>query len=170
MEFFFKPKGIAILGASANSTKGGHVILNNVMKSFNGGVYPVNPRYSDINGIKCYPSVLQVPDPVDLAIIFVPAAFVPKVLRECAQRGIRGAMIESGGFAESGEQGKQLQENIIKSTKKPGFGSGDRIVWVWWMRFRAWFFLSCCLLSGKKAWIPVVCPWWCKAACCPPDF
>ena len=120
MEFFFKPKGIAIIGASANSTKGGHVILNNVMKSFNGGVYPVNPRYSYINGNKCYPSVLQVPDPVDLAIIFVPAAHVPAVLQECAQRGIRGAMIESGGFAESGEQGKQLQDSIIAIHKETG--------------------------------------------------
>ena len=120
MEFFFKPKGIAIIGASANNTKGGHVILNNVMKSFHGGIYPVNPRYSDINGIKCYPSVLQVPDPVDLAIIFVPAAFVPAVLKECAQRGIRGAMIESGGFAESGEQGRQLQDSIIAIHKETG--------------------------------------------------
>ncbi len=89
MEFFFKPKGIAIVGASANAVKGGHVILNNVMQGFEGGIYPVNPRYSDINGIKCYPTVLQVPDPVDLAIIFVPAALVPAVLQDCAQRGIR---------------------------------------------------------------------------------
>ena len=109
-----------MIGASANPTKGGHFILNNVMKGFNAGVYPVNPGYSDINGIKCYPSVLQVPDPVDLAIIFVPAAFVPKVLRECAQRGIRGAMIESGGFAESGEQGKQLQDSIVKIHRETG--------------------------------------------------
>ena len=109
-----------MIGASANPTKGGHFILNNVMKGFIAGVYPVNPGYSDINGIKCYPSVLQVPDPVDLAIIFVPAAFVPKVLRECAQRGIRGAMIESGGFAESGEQGKQLQDSIVKIHRETG--------------------------------------------------
>ena len=120
MDFFFKPRGIAVIGASANPTKGGHFILNNVMKGFIAGVYPVNPGYSDINGIKCYPSVLQVPDPVDLAIIFVPAAFVPKVLRECAQRGIRGAMIESGGFAESGEQGKQLQDSIVKIHRETG--------------------------------------------------
>ena len=120
MEFFFKPKGIAIVGASANATKGGHVILNNVIKGFKGAVYPVNPRYSDINGIKCYPTVLQVPDPVDLAIIFVPAAFVPAVLQDCAQRGIRGAMIESGGFAETSEQGKQLQDSIIAIHKQTG--------------------------------------------------
>jgi acetyltransferase len=120
MEFFFKPQGIAVIGASANPTKGGHFILNNVVKGFNGGVYPVNPAYSEINRMKCYPSVLQVPDPVDLAIIFVPAKFVPTVLRECVQRGIRGAMIESGGFAESSEQGKQLQDTIVEIHRETG--------------------------------------------------
>ncbi len=120
MEFFFKPKGVAIVGASANPTKGGHFILNNVMKGFKGGIYPVNPGYPEISGLKCYPSVSQVPDPVDLAIVFVPAARVPGVVRECAQRGIRGVMIESGGFAESSDQGKQLQESIIAIRKETG--------------------------------------------------
>ena len=120
MEFFFKPQGIAVIGASANPVKGGYFILNNVMKGFKGGIYPVNPGYSEIDGLPCYPSVLQVPDPVDLAIIFVPATFVPKVLRECAQRGIRGAMIESGGFAESSDQGKQLQDSIIAIHRETG--------------------------------------------------
>ena len=120
MEFFFKPKGVAIIGASANPAKGGHFILNNVLKGYSGGIYPVNPAYPEINDLKCYPSVLQVPDPVDLAIIFVPAAMVPRVLQECAERGIKGAMIESGGFAESGEQGKQLQQSIIQICKETG--------------------------------------------------
>ena len=120
MEFFFNPKGLAIVGASANPAKGGHFILANAMRGFKGGIYPVNPGYPEINGLKCYPSVLQVPDPVDLAIIFVPAPFVPKVLRECAQRGIRGAMIQSGGFAESGEQGKQLQDSILEIHRETG--------------------------------------------------
>ena len=120
MEFFFTPQGIAVIGASANPLKGGYFILNNLMKGFKGGIYPVNPSYPEIDGLPCYPSVLQVPDPVDLAIIFVPAAFVPKVLHECAQRGIKGAMIESGGFAESSEQGKQLQDSILAIHKETG--------------------------------------------------
>ena len=120
MEFFFKPQGIAVIGASANPVKGGYFILNNLVKGFKGGIYPVNPAYGEIDGLPCYPSVLQVPDPVDLAIIFVPARFVPAVLRECAQRGIRGVMIESGGFAESGEQGKQLQESIDEIRRETG--------------------------------------------------
>lgn len=120
MEFFFKPQGIAVVGASANPIKGGYFILNNLIKGFKGGIYPVNPAYPEIDGLPCYPSVLQVPDPVDLAIIFVPARFVPAVVRECAQRGIRGVMIESGGFAESSEQGKQLQDSIVEICRETG--------------------------------------------------
>ena len=112
MEFFFKPRGIAVIGASANPVKGGYFILNNLIKGFKGGIYPVNPAYSEIDGLPCFPSVLEVPDPVDLAIIFVPAPLVPRVLRECAERGIKGAMIESGGFAESSQEGQQLQHRI----------------------------------------------------------
>jgi len=120
MEFFFKPKGIAIIGASANSSKGGHFILNNVRKGFTGTIYPVNPSYPEIDGLKCYSSVLDVPDPVDLAIIFVPAPLVPQVLRECAERRIEGVMIESGGFAETGEQGKRLQNQLIEIRRDTG--------------------------------------------------
>ena len=120
MEFFFKPRGIAVIGASANPVKGGYFILNNLLKGFKGAIYPVNPGYAEIEELPCYPSVMKVPDPVDLAIIFVPAAFVPTVLRECAQRGIRGVMIESGGFAESSQEGKQLQHRIIEIHRETG--------------------------------------------------
>lgn len=120
MEFFFKPNGVAVIGASANPVKGGYFILNNLMKGFKGGIYPVNPAYSEIDGLPCFPSVLDVPDPVDLAIIFVPAPVVPRVLRECAERGIRGAMIESGGFAESSQEGQQLQNRIIEIHRETG--------------------------------------------------
>jgi acyl-CoA synthetase (NDP forming) len=120
MEFFFKPKGIAIIGASASPSKGGYFILSNVMKGFKGRIYPVNPTYPEIDGLKCYPSVLDVPDPVDLALVFVPAPLVPGVLRECAQRSIPGVMIESGGFAESGMQGKRLQDQLVEIHRDTG--------------------------------------------------
>jgi len=120
MEFFFKPRGIAVIGASANPAKGGYFILNNLIKGFKGGIYPVNPAYSEIDGLLCFASVSEVPDPVDLAIIFVPAPLVPRVLRECAERGIKGAMIESGGFAESSQQGRQLQHRIIEIHRETG--------------------------------------------------
>ena len=120
MEYFFNPTGIAVIGASANKAKGGYCILRNLIKGFGGGIYPVNPAYSEIDNLPCYPSVLDVPDPVDLAIVFVPAPMVPRVLRECAERGIKGAMIQSGGFAESGDRGKGLQDRIIEIGSETG--------------------------------------------------
>ncbi|GBC61583.1 CoA-binding protein [Desulfonema ishimotonii] len=120
MEFFFNPKGIALIGATANPLKGGYAILKNLATGFKGGIYPVNPRYDEIDGIPCYPSVAQVPDPVDLAIVFVPGRIVPQVIRDCAGRGIRGVMIESGGFAESGADGKAMQADISEFARKAG--------------------------------------------------
>ena len=120
MEFFFKPKGVAIIGASANPVKGGHFILKNVMKGFKGGIYPVNPGYKEIGGLPCFSTVTEVPDPVDLAIIFVPGPGVPTIVRQCAERGIPGVMIESAGFAEAGDSGKQLQGQLITIGNETG--------------------------------------------------
>ena len=120
MEFFFKPRGVAIIGASASPVKGGHFILKNVMKGFKGGIYPVNPGYAEIEGLPCYPTVADVPDPVDLAIIFVPGPGVPAIVGMCAERGIPGVMIESAGFAEAGDSGGGLQEQLIAIGKETG--------------------------------------------------
>ena len=120
MDYFFNPGGIAVIGATQNPNKGGNAIIRNLITGFTGGIYPVNPRYSEINGLKCYPSVLDVPDPVDLAIVFIPAGLVPDAIAECAERGIRGVMIESGGFAETGENGKALQDKTLKIAKDKG--------------------------------------------------
>ena len=120
MEFFFNPKGIALIGASENPIKGGYAILKNLINGFKGKIYPVNPRYNKIEDITCYPSVSDVPNPVDLAIIFVPGKFVPKVIKDCAKRGIKGVMIEAGGFAETGAQGKAMQQELADFAKKVG--------------------------------------------------
>ncbi len=112
MDFFFNPKGIALIGATPNPLKGGHAILRNLRSGFDGGIYPVNPSYAEIEGMHCYPSILEVPDPVDLGIIFVPAPMVPGIVHECARRGIPGVMIESGGFAETGSSGSGLQKAL----------------------------------------------------------
>jgi acetyltransferase len=120
MEFFFKPKGIALVGASSNPNKGGNSILKNLLKGYKGEIYPVNPAYPEIEGLKCYSSVKDVPDPVDLAIVFVPAKLVPDVIRECVQRKIPGVMIQSGGFAETGDSGKSLQSEVKDICKKTG--------------------------------------------------
>jgi acyl-CoA synthetase (NDP forming) len=120
MEFFFNPKGIALIGASSNPFKGGNSLLKNLLKGFKGNIYPVNPAYTEIEGLKCYQTVKDVPDPVDLAIVFVPARLVPDVIRDCAKRKIPGVMIESGGFAETGAGGESIQEELRKICRDTG--------------------------------------------------
>ncbi len=112
MEFFFKPRGIAVVGATPGQGKGGHVIIDNLKRGYTGEIYPVNPRYKDIEGFPCYPSILDVPDPVDLAIVFVSAQLVPAVIDACVTRKIPGVMIQSAGFSETGNQGKAIQAEI----------------------------------------------------------
>lgn len=120
MDFFFKPRGIALIGASANPQKGGYAILNNLKTGFDGGIYPVNPRYEEIDGVPCYRSVADAPDPVDLAIVFVPGHRVAEVIRACADRGIRGVMIESGGFSEAGPEGVARQATLDAVARETG--------------------------------------------------
>ena len=120
MNFFFNPQGIAIIGATANPHKGGYNILKNIVTEYEGGIYPVNPRYSDIEGTTCYDSVLNVPDPVDLAIVFVPAQIAVQAVKECAQRGIKGVIIQSAGFAETGARGRAFQDELIRIREETG--------------------------------------------------
>ena len=121
MDFFFKPRGIALIGASSNPDKGGYSILSNLVTGFKGGIYPVNPRYQEIEGRACYRSVLEVPDPLDLAIVFVPAQATLGAVQDCAERGIPGVMIQSAGFAESGDlQGKRLEDDLKQIRQKSG--------------------------------------------------
>ncbi len=120
MEFFFRPKGIAVIGATPSRQKGGNIIVSNLKTGYSGQVYPVNPRYKEIEGVTCYPSVSDVPDPVDLAIVFVAARMVPQVIEACAQRHIPGVMIQSAGFAETGTTGEALQQETRQIAEKTG--------------------------------------------------
>ena len=120
MDFFFRPRGVAIVGATANRQKGGYHILYNAMKGYTGKIYPVNPRYPEIDGIPCFPSVMDVPDPVELAILFVPAPAVPELTLQCARRGIRGVIVESGGFSEVGPDGRSLQAALRRIVADTG--------------------------------------------------
>ncbi|AOY59586.1 MULTISPECIES: acetate--CoA ligase family protein [Desulfococcus] len=120
MDYFFNPKGLAVVGATANPKKGGNIIIANLLKGYTGRIYPVNPRYDTIEGLTCYPSLRAVPDPVDLAVVFVGAEMVPQVIRDCAVRGIPGAMIESAGFAEIGAEGVALQQETARIAGEGG--------------------------------------------------
>ncbi|MCA1786316.1 MAG: CoA-binding protein, partial [Desulfobacteraceae bacterium] len=120
MKFFFNPGGIAVVGATASKEKGGNIIVSNLTKGYSGQVYPVNPRYKEIEGFACYSSVADVPDPVDLAIVFVAAHMVPRVIEDCAKRNIPGVMIQSAGFSETGPKGNALQNEIKQIAEKTG--------------------------------------------------
>jgi len=120
MDFFFRPRGIAVIGATKDPTKSGNFIVKNLKIGFDGPVYPVNPRYDTIDNLPCYPSIAQVPDPVDIAIIFIPAPAVPEAVRACAERGIKGVMIQSSGFAEAGPEGEKLQAELKDLVKERG--------------------------------------------------
>ncbi|MFO7885896.1 MAG: CoA-binding protein [Desulfobacteraceae bacterium] len=120
MEFFFKPDGIALIGATPNPLKGGNAILKNLKKGFKNGIYPVNPKYKQIEDLTCYPSIREIPHKVDIAIVFVPGKFVYPMISECAEKGIKGVIIESSGFAESGREGLQMQKKLADAAEKAG--------------------------------------------------
>ena len=120
MDFFFNPKGIAVLGATVDEKRGGFAILKNLQNGFTGNIYPVNPRYSEIDGLPCFADISQVPDPLDMAILFVPAPATPGVVQACAERGLPGVIIESAGFSEAGKKGRLLQDQLTEISRKTG--------------------------------------------------
>ena len=120
MDFFFEPKGVAVIGATPDRFGGGRNLLINLSLGYDGPIYPINPKYEELFDKKCYPSILEVPDPIDLALIFIPARAVPAVLDQCVARGLRGAIIECSGFAEIGAEGKALQDQCLSIARKGG--------------------------------------------------
>jgi acetyl coenzyme A synthetase (ADP forming)-like protein len=117
----FSPKSIAVIGASRSPMKIGYEILQNILvQGYTGKVYPINPETPMIMGLKTQPSVLAVKDDIDLAIIAVPAEFVPKVMTECAKKKVKGAIVISSGFGEIGEKGKLLEDEVLQIARKGG--------------------------------------------------
>jgi len=115
----FYPKSMAIIGASRQQGSVGQALLANIIDSrFQGIVYPVNPRAKGILGIKCYASVMDIPDEVDLAIVIVPSRFVPGILEECGKKKIKGAIVISAGFKEIGGEGIELEKKVQKIIQK----------------------------------------------------
>ncbi len=118
MHTFFNPGSIAVIGASKRNI--GNYVVGNLLLGFKGGIYPVNPNYKEIEGFPCFSSLEDIPHPVDLAIVLVPASSVPSVLEACAMKGIRRVIIESAGFAETGEEGLALQDRCVAIARQNG--------------------------------------------------
>ncbi len=118
---FFSPSGVAIIGASRDQNKLGYGVVKNLHDcGYRGGIYPVNPRGGEILGYPCYPSVLDVPDPVDLAVLIVPVAATPSVMEDCGKRGVRAAIVVSGGFRESGPDGARIEAEVASVARRYG--------------------------------------------------
>jgi len=114
-----KPKGIAVVGASATPGKIGHTVVKNLIESgYQGGIYPINPTVDKILGLKVYKSVLDIPDQVDAAAITVPAKFVLDVTKECGEKGIKGLIVITSGFSEVGDT--QLEEDLVRLAHEYG--------------------------------------------------
>ncbi len=120
IDFFFNPRSVAVIGASPNPLKGGNALIKNLQRGYSGSIYPVNPKYVEIEGLPCFRKVSHIGRPVDLAIVFVSAHLVPEVLRDCGAADVRGVMIESGGFAETGQKGRALQETCRQISAENG--------------------------------------------------
>jgi acyl-CoA synthetase (NDP forming) len=114
IRLFFEPESVAVIGASRDPSKTGHVILKNIVEGgYKGRIYPINPSANEILGLKCYKSVLEVPENIDLAVVVVPARLVPSVIDELGVKKVKAAVIISGGFRETGTQeGRRLEEEL----------------------------------------------------------
>jgi acetate---CoA ligase (ADP-forming) len=118
VRLLFEPESVAIVGASSDPSKASGLPLRNIAKSkFAGKIYPVNPRAEEIGGLKCYPSMSDLPEAPDVAILMVDARLSPEVMEECGKKGVKTAIIGSAGFSESGPEGRQRQEQLGEIAK-----------------------------------------------------
>ncbi|MBC7131009.1 CoA-binding protein, partial [Candidatus Bathyarchaeota archaeon] len=116
-----QPRSVAVIGASRQRGAVGNRILTNILESgFKGPVYPINPKADEICGLKCYSSILDVEEPVDLAVIAVPAAIVPEVAKQAGDKGVKGLVVVSAGFKEVGVEGAKLEKELLEICRKYG--------------------------------------------------
>lgn len=121
LDAVLKPKSVAVIGASTSPGKLGHEILKNILDGgFQGPVYPVNPKAETILNLPCHASVMEIDAPPDLAVIIIPARFVPQAVQECGEKGVKGAVIITGGFSEAGDEGAALQQQVVELAQKYG--------------------------------------------------
>lgn len=121
LEPLFAPRAVAVVGASARKDSVGQSVFRNLLSSgYTGVVYPINPKHRSILGVRSYANVLEVDDDLDLVVIAVPASAIPQVLDECAQKGVRSAIVLSAGFKETGAEGAVFEEEMRKRAEKAG--------------------------------------------------
>jgi len=121
LDAILKPKSVAVIGASTSPDKIGYEILKNIIDSgFKGPVYPINPKAEVILDLPCHKSVKDIADVPDMAVIIIPARFVPQAVQECGEAGVKGAVIITGGFAEADDEGEALQNQVVEAAQEFG--------------------------------------------------
>ena len=125
LDAIFAPGSVAVIGATDRANSVGRAVLWSLVSSpFGGTVYPVSEKRASVLGIKAYKRITDIPEPVDLAVVVTPAATVPAIIGECVEAGVPGAIVISAGFKEHGEQGKELERQILERTQ----GTGMRLI------------------------------------------
>lgn len=121
LDGLFRPRSVAIIGASRRPGTIGRELMHNVIDAeFNGKLFPVNPRESVVHSIKAYSTILDVPDAVDLAIVIVPKAAVKDVVTQCGEKGVKGIVVISAGFSEVGAEGKKREQEVLSVVRDYG--------------------------------------------------
>ena len=118
LDVFFRPRSVAVIGATERAGSVGRAILTNLMQtSFGGSLHAVNPKRATILGLPCFPDVAHVKEHIDLAIIVTPAPTVLDVVRQCANAGVQAAIIITAGFRETGEAGAKMERDILREAR-----------------------------------------------------
>ncbi|MBM3182913.1 MAG: hypothetical protein FJZ83_02655 [Chloroflexi bacterium] len=118
LEPLFNPRSVAVVGATNNRNKWGFSTFSSALDGFAGPVYPVNNKEPEVLGHKAYKRVTEIPHPVDMVIFVIPAPFVSSVMEDCVAKGVKAAVIISAGFAETGPEGKRLQDEVLRIAQK----------------------------------------------------
>ena len=118
---FFKPTSVAVVGATASEKKAGYAVLRNIVKSgYTGKVYPVNPKRKEIMGIPVYNDIMSIPETPELAVLIIPPTACIEAIQKLGKKGTKAVLIISAGFKETGEEGRKLEEELLKTAKKHG--------------------------------------------------
>jgi acetyltransferase len=121
LESLFRPKSAAVIGASSKELSIGNRVIKNLMDfGFKGEIYPINPKADEIRGIKCYKSIMDCPDNIDVVHMVIPAKFVPQAMEDCGKKGVKNVIINSGGFSEIGPEGQALEDDFMAKAKQYG--------------------------------------------------
>ena len=119
LEPFFKPKSIAVVGATTTKNSVGNTLMNNLVTGkFEGKIFPVNPKYETLFDLKCYPSIDAIDEEIELVVIITPAKTVPGIIDQCVNKKAKGAIIISAGFKELGPEGLELENEVLKRARK----------------------------------------------------